>query len=129
MVAFDSMPSHSVPDLTKQKADRFFELRSYESYSEKKGLDKIRMFNKGGEVAIFEEIGTDPVFFAQAITGDERPNLLYMTTFADTTDHRKKWHAFRTHPTWLAIKGLPEYANTVSKGHTYYLHPAEFSQL
>ena len=129
MVAFDSMPWHSVPALTEQGAERFFELRSYESYSEKKGLDKIRMFNEGREVAIFEEIGTDPVFFAQAISGDVRPNLVYMTTFSDTADHRKKWNAFRTHPQWVAIKDLPEYAHTVSKIDKYFLHPTAFSQL
>ena len=62
MVAFDSMPKMQVPSLTAGNQNRIFELRSYESYSEKKGLKKIDMFNAGGEVAIFKEIGAEPVF-------------------------------------------------------------------
>ena len=129
MVAFDSMPKMEVPSLTAGNQDRIFELRSYESFSEKKGQKKIDMFNIGGEVPIFKNIGAQPVFFAKAITGIEQPNLVYMTTFKDMEDNKAKWDAFRTDPGWVAIKDLEEYKNTVSKIYKYYLSPTDFSQL
>lgn len=128
MVAFDSMPKMEVPAL-KSNPNRVFELRSYESFSEKKGLKKIQMFDGGGEVGIFKKLGFQPVFFAQAITGDEQPNLIYMVTYSSMEDHPNKWNAFREDPGWVKIKDLEEYKNTVSKIHKYFLAPADFSQL
>lgn len=128
-VAFDSMPEMAVPTLTTGNQKRIFELRSYESFSEKKGIKKVKMFNEGGEVRIFTELGFQPVFFAQAIAGDQQPNLIYMITFTDMDDHAAKWKSFVDSPDWAAVKDLPEYANTVSKIHKYFLLPTDFSQL
>ncbi|MEM7368117.1 MAG: NIPSNAP family protein [Bacteroidota bacterium] len=128
LVAFDSMPKMEVPAL-KSNPNRVFELRSYESFSEKKGLKKIKMFNVGNEVTIFKNLGFQPVFFAQAITGDELPNLIYMVTYSSMEDHPNKWKSFANDPGWKAVKGLEEYKNTVSKIHKYFLAPTDFSQL
>ena len=129
LVAFDSMPAMEVPSLTATHPDRLFELRSYESYSEKKGLAKVRMFDAGGEVAIFKKLGFEPVFFSRALTGSEQPNLVYMVTYPDTTSQRELWNEFRSDPDWAAIKDLPEYANTVSKIHSHMLKPLACSQI
>ena len=129
LMAFDSMPAIAIPSGTAAGKPRIFELRSYESYSEVKGIAKIRMFNEGGEVAIFKRLGFEPVFFAQAITGSEQPNLVYMITFDDLEEKEALWKAFGADPAWKAIKDLPEYANTVSKIHSDTLVPVSFSQL
>ena len=129
LVAFDSMPAMEVPSLTTTHPDRLFELRSYESYSEKKGLAKVSMFDAGGEVAIFQKLGFEPVFFSRALTGSEQPNLVYMVTYTDTTHHRELWNQFRSDPDWAAIKDLPEYSNTVSKIHSHMLKPLACSQI
>ena len=128
LAAFDSMPFMSVPPL-KDNPNRIFELRSYESYSEPKGEAKVKMFNAGGEVEIFHRLGFNPVFFAQAIYGDEQPNLVYMTSFPDAATQDSLWNMFRNDPKWVAIKDLEEYANTVSKIHKYILRPLSCSQI
>jgi len=129
LMAFDSMPAISIPSGTAAGGPRIFELRSYESYSEIKGLAKISMFNEGKEVHIFKRLGFEPVFFSQAITGTQQPNLVYMITFDDLAEKDSLWKAFRDDSEWAAIKDLPEYANTVSKIHSDLLVPTDFSQL
>lgn len=129
LMAFDSMPAITVPSGTAGGKPRLFELRSYESYSEVKGIAKIHMFNEGREIPIFQRLGFEPVFFGQAITGTEQPNLVYMITFDDMAEKDALWQAFINDPAWAAIKDLPEYANTVSKIHSTMLVPTGFSQL
>ena len=111
--------------------DRVFELRSYESYSEKKGIAKVKMFDAGGEVTIFKDLGFHPVFFARALTGDEQPNLIYMVTYKDGTEESRKaqWDLFVNDDRWKAIKDLDEYANTVSKIHSIMLKPLPGSEI
>lgn len=119
MVAFDSMTHLAVQETTVD--GRVFELRSYESFSELKGRKKVAMFDEGGEVTIFRDLGFEPVFFAEALTGDELPNLVYMVTYDSEEARAEFWDTFREEPRWVAIKDLPEYANTVSKIHSYIL--------
>lgn len=130
LVAFDSMASMEVPALYGTP-ERVFELRSYESASELKGKAKVKMFNKGGEVPIFKTLGFQPVFFATAITGEELPNLVYMVTYKDGAEEtiKSKWQSFSKDPRWEAIKGLPEYANTVSKIHSIFMVPLDGSEI
>lgn len=129
LMAFDSMPAITTPSGTAEGKPRLFELRSYESYSEVKGIAKIHMFNEGREIPIFERLGFEPVFFGQAITGTQQPNLVYMITFDDMAEKEALWKAFGSDPAWAAIKDLPAYANTVSKIHSTMLVPTGFSQL
>ena len=53
------------------------------------------MFNEGGEIKIFENVGSNAVFYAQVLLGSQRPRLIYMTTYADMKSHDEKWVAFR----------------------------------
>lgn len=129
LMAFDSMPHMKLPAATASNGPRIFELRSYESFSEKKGAAKIHMFNEAGEVSIFKRLGMEPVFFAKAIIGPEQPNLVYMTTFDNWEERNKLWKAFGSDPKWESIKDLPEYKNTVSKSHKIFLVPTDFSQI
>ncbi|MCH5689882.1 hypothetical protein LWM68_40030 [Niabella sp. W65] len=54
MKAFENAPVLQKPGLTNTKTDRVYELRSYESGTEKLARNKVQMFNKGGEVDIFK---------------------------------------------------------------------------
>lgn len=130
LVAFETMPHMEVPSI-HNNPDRVFELRSYESRTELKGKAKVKMFNAGGEVPIFKNLGFYPVFFATALTGDEQPNLVYMVTYKDGKEEtiKEKWDAFRVDPGWVAIKDLPEYKNTVSKIHSIMLKPLAGSEI
>jgi len=126
LVAFDSMPQLKNPAGT---SDHVFELRSYESFSELKGRKKVAMFDEGGEVTIFTDLGFKPVFFAEALTGDELPNLVYMVTYPQSSDRKSYWDKFGSDPRWVAIKDLPEYAETVSTIHSHMLRAIEGSDI
>lgn len=125
--AFARMPSIEVPE----KKPRLFELRRYESPTEAAGQKKIEMFNDAGEIDIFKKIGARPVFFGETVIGPNRPNLTYMLTFDDWTDHDARWKAFGSDPDWKTISKRPEYsdARLISKITRIFLTPAPYSQV
>jgi len=125
--AFSFMPEFRVPSFTTSMSERIYELRSYESATEAKATKKIEMFNEGGEIAIFDKIGANPVFFGQVLMGSKMPRLMYLTTYANMKSHDDCWAAFRNHPDWKKISTMEEYKNTVSKVNPYLLHPASYS--
>ncbi len=127
MKAFSFMPNYRIPPFTNPKRERIYELRSYESWTEAKASKKIHMFNEGGEIAIFEKIGANAVFYGQVLIGSLKPRLIYMTTYSNMQSRDEHWKAFGSHPDWKALSAKPEYANTVIKPNVYLLYPAEYS--
>jgi hypothetical protein len=127
MKAFSFMPQFRVPAFTTPSGDRIYELRSYESATEVKAAKKIHMFNEGGEIAIFEKIGANAVFYAQVLFGSQKPRLMYMTTYSDMKSQKEHWAAFSNHPDWKTLRAKEEYANTVIKPKAYLLHPTSYS--
>jgi len=125
--AFTHMPEIRYPSFTTPPSDRIYEYRSYESATEAKASKKIQMFNEGGEIGIFENVGANAVFYAKVILGSRMPRLIYMTTYADMKAHDEKWAAFRNHADWKRISGLEEYKNSTSKTNPYLLHPTNYS--
>jgi hypothetical protein len=125
--AFSFMPRFKTYKYSTPPSERIYEFRSYESATEAKALKKIEMFNEGGEIKIFENVGSNAVFYAQVLMGSQRPRLIYMTTYADMKSHDEKWVAFRAHPEWKRISSLEEYKNTTSKTKPYLLHPTSYS--
>lgn len=125
MLAFSGMPKLAVPE----KKDRIFELRTYESHSEKFAKKKIEMFNEGGEIDIFLETGLTPVFFGETIAGSRMPNLTYMVVFDDMPDHDASWANFVASDKWKALSGDPQYKDTVSNIHNRILKPTGYSQI
>jgi hypothetical protein len=86
--AFPTFPGVELPAQTAAKAPRIFELRIYESPSEKAHLKKVEMFEKLGEIAIFKRTGLVPVFFARMIAGPRMPCLTYMLVQASLAARR-----------------------------------------
>jgi hypothetical protein len=125
--AFPLMPEFKVPSFTTPPGERIYELRSYESATEAKATKKIQMFNEGGEIAIFQKIGANAVFYAQVLLGSQKPRLMYMTTYANMKAHDDCWAAFRATSEWKTLSALEEYKNTVSKAKPFLLHPTEYS--
>jgi hypothetical protein len=125
--AFSLMPQFRVPSFTTPPGERIYELRSYESATEVKATKKIHMFNEGGEMAIFEKIGANAVFYGQVLFGSQKPRLMYMTTYSDMKSQKEHWAAFSAHAGWKALRAKEEYANTVIKPKPYLLHPTEYS--
>ncbi|TCD08355.1 NIPSNAP family containing protein [Pedobacter frigidisoli] len=122
--AFDAMPSPAMPNLSSLKAERIYELRSYEASTEKLSLNKIGMFNDA-EISIFTKLNFNAVFYGQVISGSKMPNLMYLTTFNNKEDREKHWSAFG--PEYKKISGLPQYQNNVSKNVTLFLYPTDYS--
>jgi hypothetical protein len=125
--AFPGMLSTAVPNLTAAKADRVYELRSYESATEKYNVNKVHMFNAGDEIGLFKRLGFNAVFYSEVISGSHMPNLMYMTTFNSKADRDKHWEAFGSDAQWKALIAKEEYKNNVSHADIIFLHPAEYS--
>ena len=128
LVAFDCMPQLEVPTEAKQGKTRVYELRTYESATERLGELKVEMFNNG-EVPIFLDSGIRPVFFGRAIIGPQLPNLTYLTVYADDDSRTAAWKNFINHPDWKKLSAEPRYQKTVSKIDKWILAPKEYSQL
>lgn len=127
--AFVGMPTLHVPTTTAPKANRIYEFRIYESYSERAGQKKLDMFNEGGEIKIFDRLGFNAVFYGKVIAGAKQPCLGYMTSFDDKASRDAHWKAFSSDPEWKKLSPLPEYANTVSRIEMHFLNPTEYSQI
>jgi NIPSNAP protein len=127
MVAFEDMPKMSASKVKGSREDRIYELRSYESPTEEIFKNKVDMFNAGGEVKLFEELGFNAVFYAEVLSGDKMPNLMYMTTFENQESRDKHWDAFRNAPKWKEISSKPKYQNNVSHIDRLFLYPTEYS--
>lgn len=125
--AFPKMLFPDVPQLTANKVDRVYELRSYESATEKYNVNKVKMFNDGNEVALFKRLGFNAVFYAEVLAGSHMPNLMYMTTFNSKADRDKHWDTFSNDPEWKTLVAKKEYQNNVSKAEIMFLHPTAYS--
>jgi hypothetical protein len=127
--AFRMAPQMQLPKLTGPKPDRIYELRSYESPTEKLYINKVHMFNEGGEVPLFEHLGFNAVFYADVINGSHMPNLMYMTSFENKTVHDEKWKTFSNDPEWKKLSSMPEYQHNVSKADIILMHATDYSDI
>jgi NIPSNAP protein len=125
--AFPTWPAPTEPQLSAPKSERVYELRSYESPSEKLNINKVKMFNDGGETVLFKRLNFNAVFYGEVLTGSHMPNLMYMTTFENKADRDKHWDTFGNDPEWKTLVAKPEYAHNVSKADITFLHPTEYS--
>ena len=132
MRAFSSIPRLELPFGGGEagRRSRLFEMRIYESHSEKAALKKIEMFNTG-EIAIFRKAGLMPVFFGETIIGPSMPNLTYMLVYEDMAARDKYWSTFQGLPEWKALASTPGFTDPeiVSSITNMYLRPAAFSQI
>jgi hypothetical protein len=120
------MPAMAVPT----KGGQVYQLRIYESPSEKTAKKKIEMFNIG-ELAIFKRSGLNAVFFGETILGPLMPNLTYMLSFNDTAAKDQAWNTFRVDPEWTKLKTTPGFTDKeiVSRITNIVLVPTAYSQI
>jgi hypothetical protein len=126
--AFDAMPRLEIPTGAAVAGSRIFELRTYESHSDRAALNKLKMFN-AGEVPIFRRAGLTPVFFGETVIGAKMPSLTYMLTFADMAARDAAWAKFGQDPEWKALSGDPQYRDNVSSISDIILQPTSHSQV
>jgi hypothetical protein len=131
LAAFPKVPRVEIPAGTAARSPRLFELRTYESPSEKAHRAKVRMFEELGEVEIFRKVGLTPVFFARTVIGPRMPSLVYMLVHENMAARDKSWDGFRTSPDWKKVSATPGYADAdlVSNITTVFLRPGAASQI
>ena len=131
LAAFPKFPRVAVPAATAAKGPRLFELRTYESPSERAHLMKVRMFSEMGEIEVFKRLGLTPVFFSRTLAGPRMPSLTYMLVYENMAARDRVWAAFRDDPEWKKISATPGYsdADIVSNITSVYLRPAAYSQI
>ncbi|NUQ20009.1 MAG: NIPSNAP family containing protein [Gemmatimonadaceae bacterium] len=126
--AFEAMPAVEPSPAVGKPGSRIYELRTYESHSDRAALNKLKMFN-AGEVPIFRRAGLTPVFFGETLIGAKMPSLNYMLTFPDMATRDAAWSAFGKDPEWKALSGDPQYRDNVSAISDIILQPTSYSQL
>jgi hypothetical protein len=123
--AFSGWPQLQVPP--ESKTGHFFEMRTYESNDEQTLRRKIGMFNQG-ESKVFQKLGMNPVFFAEAMFGSQLPHLTYMLAYNDWASRERLWSAFGSDPDWQKLRGIPSLSdpeivsnttNTILRGTAY----------
>lgn len=125
--AFPLAPQMHTPALQSPKKERVYELRSYESSTEKKFENKVEMFNDGDEIGLFKKLNFNAIFYASVIAGNKMPNLMYMTSFENKKDRDDHWKTFGSDPYWKKLSALPEYQNNVSHIDITFLYPVDYS--
>jgi hypothetical protein len=125
--AFPDAPEPNMPNLTAKKSDRIYELRSYESATEKYNASKVKMFNVGDEIGIFKGYNFNAIFYSEVIAGSHMPNLMYMITFNSLQENKDKWKLFIGDEKFKALGKMAEYEKNVSKVESLFLYPADYS--
>jgi hypothetical protein len=127
LYAFPLAPKMQLPQLKSAAADRVYELRSYESATEKIFANKVQMFNEGGEVPLFKRLNFNAVFYSSVIAGSKMPNLMYMTTFENMADRDAHWKTFVEDAEWKTLSAKPEYQHNVQHIDITFLRPLPYS--
>jgi hypothetical protein len=127
--AFTDQLRLRAPKLQGPRPERVYELRSYESATEKLHRNKVQMFAQGGEIPLFERLGFNAVFYARVVAGSRMPNLMYLTTFENQAARDEHWKTFGADPEWKKLAAAPEYQNNVSKIDILFLRPTAYSDI
>ncbi len=126
LVAFSGMKHLALAPADKRP--NVFELRTYMSSSEGKGLNKIQMF-ESGEIDLMKQVGLAPVFYGRMIVGSRMPCLTYMLSGESMEEHKKHWQAFSSAPLWKQLLADPRYKDNVTSIIQIYLKRTSASQL
>jgi hypothetical protein len=107
LVAFPKFPKLVVQAATGTKGPRLFELRTYESPTERAHRAKVKMFSEMGEIDIFHRAGLTPVFFSRTFAGPKMPSLTYMLVHENMAARDKNWSAFSRDTEWRKLSQTP----------------------
>ncbi|HEX5482775.1 MAG TPA: NIPSNAP family protein [Terriglobia bacterium] len=130
MLAFHGRPKLQLPPMTAGREPRAFELRTYESPSERDHRRKIEMFHSG-EFDVFRQAGFWPVFYGDTLVGSRMPNLTYLLAFHGLAERDKLWQAFGASPEWkkLTHSSKFDFESIVTNVTNFILSPASYSQI
>lgn len=126
LVAFDGMKHLNLP--LPDKKPNVFELRTYISSSEAKGLSKIHMF-ESGEIDVMKEVGLAPIFYGRTLTGPVMPSLVYLTCGVDMDAHKEHWKKFGSAPVWKQLQADPQFKDNMTTAIKVMLKRTAASQI
>lgn len=125
--AWDMASKMQLPQLKSPKEQHIYELRSYESPSEKYYRSKVHMFNEGGEIKLFARLGFNAVFYGDVISGSRMPNLMYMTCFENMEARNAHWKDFVESPEWKKLISMKEYDHNVNRADNILMRAKAYS--
>lgn len=128
LASLSGMPRLAPPPAAAEQKPRLFELRTYESHSERAVTAKADMFNQG-EIGLFRQAGFHPVFFSQGVIGKNVPNITYMLSFEDLAARERYFGAFGANPEFKRMAALPKYADLLTTITNSILRPTAFSEI
>lgn len=111
-------------------AKRIFQLRTYESPSDRDHVRKVEMFEHG-EFDVFQGAGFHQVFYGANLIGQQLPSLTYMLSAPDQAALDASWQKFRDAPAWhkLSTDPLYNYEEIVSNITNLILSPLTCSDI
>lgn len=118
-----------MPKLSSPASEKVYELRSYEGPTEAFYNNKVGMFTKGGEVALFKRLEFNALFYARVLAGSHMPNLMYMTSFENIGAREAHWKTFGNDAEWKKLSAKPEYQHNVSHSDIILMHATDYSDL
>lgn len=128
-VAFRDMKKYNPVTSFPRSPDNIYEYRSYESATESLHLNKVHMFNEGGEIPLFKRLDFNALFYARVIAGARMPNLVYMTRFSNMDERNAHWKTFSDDPGWKALIAMDKYKGSVSRNETILMKASPLSDL
>lgn len=130
LAAFKGWPRITPPAASATKGKRIFQMRSYESPSNRDHVRKIEMFHDG-EFDVFRKAGFHPLFYSDVLAGPRLPKLTYMLSFVDTSELEARWDIFRNDPEWKKLQADPRFGfdQIVSNITNLILSPLDCSQI
>lgn len=127
--AFEDAPTLMTSNASAPKTERIYELRSYESPTEALNINKVDMFNAGGEIDIFDRLDFNPIFYGNVLVGNSMPNLMYMTSFSDMESREEHWDQFGADAQWEELSSMDKYQNNVSHADIILLNATSYSDI
>ena len=110
LVAFAGMKHLCAPPVDRKP--EVFELRTYLSPGEAKGLNKIKMF-ESGEITTMKAVGLAPIFYGRTIVGANMPCLVYLTCGENLAAHNQHWQQFSDSGVWKQLQADPQYQDNM----------------
>ena len=112
-------------------AHKVYELRIYESPTNRQLGYLHDRFGNAGEIDIFHKSGIHPVLYADTVFGPNQPNMTYLIPFESEAHRENAWAAFNANPDWVKIRAesVRHGGEIVRNITNLFLSPTSFSMI
>lgn len=110
---------------------KLYELRTYESPTNRQLGYLHDRFGNAGEIDIFHKSGIHPILYADTVFGPNQPNMAYLIPFESEAHREKAWAAFGADPDWVKIRdeSVRHGGDIVRNITNMFLSPTSFSMI